>query len=156
MEDPSFDVEVYVYDLSQGLAPVLSPQILGIRLEAIYHTSTVINGKEYYIDQGIKVNTPPGATKYGRPIEVIKMGKTYVDEDILQDYIKELMERTDLKFTAAKYDLFDNNCNHFTDLLTDFLVGKNLDDRILKLPEQVLNTPGGQMLKQMIGGGQLY
>lgn len=154
--EKSYDVKVYVYDLTHGLAPILSPQILGIRLDAIYHTSTVVNNKEYYIDQGIKVTLPPGTTKYGKPIEILSLGKTFVNDELLQDYIQELKQRPDMKYSHQKYDLFDNNCNHFTDVMIEFLVGKNLEDRILHLPQQVLNTPGGQMLKQMIGGGQLY
>ena len=31
-------VQVYVYDLSQGLARVYSPMLLGILIDAIYHT----------------------------------------------------------------------------------------------------------------------
>ena len=91
-------VQVYVYDLSQGLARVYSPMLLGILIDAIYHTSVVIRNKEYYLDQGIKVNSPPGHTKYGTPIEVL-----------------------------------------------------NLEGRILKLPDTVLNTPNGQLLQQMLG-----
>lgn len=154
-EEQSYDVKVYVYDLSHGLAPMLSQQMLGIKLDAIYHTSTVVYNKEFYIDQGIKV-LEVGRTKYGIPIEVIDMGKTFISEDIFTEYLEELKSRPDLKFAAHNYDLFDNNCNHFTDLLVEFLVGKNLEDRIVKLPQQVLNTPTGQLLKQMIGSRQLY
>lgn len=154
-EEESHPVEVYVYDLSQGLAPHLSQQILGVHLEAIYHTSVVVFGKEYYIDQGIKTNSP-GRTKYGRPMKVLKYGETFIDETIFNDFLDELNTREDLKYSAVSYDLFDNNCNHFTDVCLDFLVGKNLEDKILKLPETVLNTPNGQMLKQMLGRNQLY
>ena len=109
-----------------------------------------------YIDQGIKVNSPPGYTKYGTPIEIIDMGDTFINEEIFQEFLDELRNHDKLKYHAINYDLFDNNCNHFTDVLLDFLVGKNLDDRILKLPQQVLGTPSGQMLRQMIGAGGMY
>ncbi|KAG2736758.1 hypothetical protein G9P44_000848 [Scheffersomyces stipitis] len=155
-EEQSYGVQVYVYDLSNGLAAVYSPMILGINLDAIYHTSVVIYNKEHYIDQGIKVNSPPGYTKYGTPIEIIDMGDTFINEEIFQEFLDELRNHDKLKYHAINYDLFDNNCNHFTDVLLDFLVGKNLDDRILKLPQQVLGTPSGQMLRQMIGAGGMY
>ncbi|KAK6455986.1 PPPDE putative peptidase domain-containing protein [Scheffersomyces xylosifermentans] len=155
-EEPSYDVKVYVYDLSHGMAAAYAPMILGINLDAIYHTSVVIYNKEHYIDQGIRVNTPPGFTKYGTPIEVIDMGKTYIDEEIFQEFLDELRHHEKGKYHAINYDLFDNNCNHFTDVVLDFLVGKNLEDRILKLPQQVLNTPNGQMLRQLIGNGGGY
>lgn len=153
MSEESSPVKVYVYDLSHGLAAVYSPMILGRAIDGIFHTSVVFNNKEYYIDQGIKVCNVPGTTKYGAPKEVLSVGDTFVLQDILDEFMDELRTHEDQKYHALKYDLFDNNCNHFTDVVIDFLVGKNLDDRILKLPEQVLATPNGQMLKQMLGGG---
>lgn len=153
MTEESFPVKVYVYDLSQGMAALYSPMILGTRIDAIYHTSVVVYGTEYYIDQGIKHTLRPGTTKYGLPKEVLDMGETFVDKELLDDFLQELHTREDRKYHAVSYDLFDNNCNHFTDVVLDFLVGKNLEDRILKLPQQVLNTPNGAMLRQMIGGG---
>lgn len=144
-------VQVYVYDLSQGLARVYSPMLLGILIDAIYHTSVVIRNKEYYLDQGIKVNSPPGHTKYGTPIEVLEIGTTGVDDELLNDFINELKNHDEMKYHAVNYNLFTNNCKHFTDVVIDFLCGKNLEDRILKLPDTVLNTPNGQLLQQMLG-----
>ena len=144
-------VQVYVYDLSQGLARVYSPMLLGILIDSIYHTSVVIRNKEYYLDQGIKVNSPPGHTKYGTPIEVLEIGTTGVDDELLNDFINELKNHDEMKYHAVNYNLFTNNFNHFTDVVIDFLCGKNLEDRILKLPDTVLNTPNGQLLQQMLG-----
>ncbi|KAG7195657.1 uncharacterized protein KQ657_003427 [Scheffersomyces spartinae] len=146
--DPQYNVKVHVYDLSQGLARVYAPMLLGINLDAIYHTGVVVYDKEHYIDQGVKENYP-GNTKYGTPIEVIDVGSTYISPEIFQEYLDEL--RVDEKYQAHKYDLFENNCNHFTDHMLEFLVGKNLESRILDLPKQVLNSPNGLLLKQMIG-----
>ena len=117
-------VQVYVYDLSQGLARVYSPMLLGILIDAIYHTSVVIRNKEYYLDQGIKVNSPPGHTKYGTPIEVLEIGTTGVDDELLNDFINELKNHDEMKYHAVNYNLFTNNCNHFTDVVIDFLCGK--------------------------------
>jgi desumoylating isopeptidase 1 len=41
------DVELYVYDLSQGLARNMSATLIGVQLDAIYHTSIVFEGVEY-------------------------------------------------------------------------------------------------------------
>lgn len=151
MSEEESSVQVYVYDLSHGLARMYSPMVLGVSIDAIYHTSVVVRNKEYYLDQGIKVNTP-GQTKYGTPIEILEIGKTYVNDEILTDFLNDLKNHEDMKYHAISYDLFTNNCNHFTDVLIEFLCGKNLEERILKLPEAVLNTPNGQLLQQMIGG----
>lgn len=154
-EETAFPVKVYVYDLSHGMAAMYSPMILGTRLDAIYHTSVVVYGRETYIQEGIK-RAQPGKTKYGLPIRVIDMGETYITPEIFDEFLSELESREDMKYHASQYDIFENNCNHFTDVLVDFLVGKNLDEKILKLPEVVLNTPNGQMLKQMIGNGNSF
>lgn len=154
MSEESFPVKVYVYDLSHGMAALYSPMILGTKIDAIYHTSVVVYGNEYYIDQGIKHTPQPGTTKYGLPKEVLDLGETFVDKEIFTEFLEELHNHDEQKYHAQSYDLFDNNCNHFTDVLIDFLVGKNLEDRILKLPQQVLDTPNGVMLRQMIGGGR--
>lgn len=151
-EDQAYPVRVYVYDLSHGLAAQYSPMLLGFKIDAVYHTSVVAYGRETYIQQGIK-SSLPGKTKYGLPLQVLDLGETYITQDIFEEFLEELRAREDLKYHETKYDLFENNCNHFTDVLTDFLVGKNLDEKILNLPEAVLNSPNGQMFKQMMGNG---
>ncbi|CAN3353227.1 hypothetical protein DICA3_E05204 [Diutina catenulata] len=145
-------VKVYVYDLSHGMARTYAPMLLGISLDAIYHTSVVAFGKEYYIDQGVK-RSAPGTTKYGLPVEVLDMGESEIPEEIFDEYLAD--QNSAGKYHPHTYDLFDNNCNHFTDETLQLLVGKNLEDRILNLPQQVLNTPAGQTLRQMLGA-QLY
>jgi hypothetical protein len=146
-----YGVVVYVYDLSHGMASTYAPMFLGIDLDAIYHTSVVVYGKEYYIDQGIQTCAYPGNTKYGMPIDVIDMGDSFIDEEVFIDFISDLKNHDKQKYHAENYDLWNNNCNHFTDVCVEFLTGNNLDDSILRLPETVLNTPNGQLLKSMIG-----
>jgi hypothetical protein len=41
-------------------------------------------------------------------------------------------------FTGEKYDLFNHNCNHFTDECAKKLVGKGIPEDILGLPKMVL------------------
>ena len=51
---------------------------------------------------------------------------------------------------AQSYDLFLHNCNNFTNDFAMFLVGKGIPDHITSLPQTVLNTPFGQMLKPQL------
>lgn len=152
MSEEAVAVKVNVYDLSHGLAAIYSPQFLGKSIDAIYHTLVVVFGKEYYIDQGIRV-AQAGRTKYGVPREVLDAGETYITEDILNEFLEDLKNHEQQKYHALAYDLFENNCNHFTDVVMEFLVGKNLEDRILKLPQEVLNSPLGPMIRLMMNGG---
>ncbi|KAI5958440.1 hypothetical protein CANMA_004220 [Candida margitis] len=157
-EVASTPVQVYVYDLSRGLARNYSRMFLGTEIEAIYHTSVVVRGNEYYIDRGIQtIRASSYHLKYGPPMEVIDVGETFIDDEIIKEFINDLNNREDMKYDAASYDLFTNNCNHFTDTFLEFLCDKKLDERILNLPAVVLETPAGRMLQQMIGGtGQLF
>jgi len=41
------DIELYVYDLSKGLARTMSASFLGVQIDAVYHTSIVMEGIEY-------------------------------------------------------------------------------------------------------------
>lgn len=43
----TMEVELYVYDLSRGLARTMSTSFLGVQIDAVYHTSIVMEGVEY-------------------------------------------------------------------------------------------------------------
>ena len=40
-----YPVEVYVYDLSQGMASQLGSQLIGRPIEGIWHTAVVVHGQ---------------------------------------------------------------------------------------------------------------
>ena len=48
------------------------------------------------------------------------------------------------------YDLFMHNCNNFSNDFAMFLVGKGIPAHITSLPQDVLNTPFGQMLRPQL------
>ncbi|XP_073952958.1 uncharacterized protein [Choristoneura fumiferana] len=45
-------VDLYIYDLTQGLAAILSPAIMGRQVEGVWHTSLVVFRGEYYYGGG--------------------------------------------------------------------------------------------------------
>ncbi|CAD0097656.1 unnamed protein product [Aureobasidium mustum] len=139
------DVELYVYDLSQGLARMMSQGLLGIHIDAVYHTSLVFGGAEYFYGAGVQT-CYPGSTHHGQPMEKIKLGKTEIPLDDILEYLDSLKET----YTAQSYDLFKHNCNNFSNDFSMFLVGKGIPDHITALPETVLNTPFGSMMKQRL------
>lgn len=139
------DVELYVYDLSKGLARQLSRQFLGIQIDAVYHTSIVFGGIEYFYGAGVQT-CYPGTTHHGAPEEVIKLGTTSLPMDVILEYLESLKSI----YTQEAYDLFAHNCNNFSNDFAMFLVGKGIPDHITSLPQQVLNTPFGQMLRPQI------
>lgn len=83
------DVQLLVYDLSQGLARQLSQGFLGFQLDAIYHTSIHLNGLEYVYDGGIIAITP-GTSHLGQPLERIPLGVTELPMDVIEEFLDSL------------------------------------------------------------------
>jgi hypothetical protein len=124
----------------------MSLAFIGTHIEAIYHTSVVIYGKEYYFGQGIQVSRTPGHTPYGRPLQMISMGTTGLTEREFNEYLSNLA----LVWTADRYHLLDNNCNHFTNEVCQFLCSKRIPEYISDLPENFAQTPLGRQLRPML------
>lgn len=85
------DVHLLVYDLSQGMARSMSMGLLGFQLDAIYHTSIQLQGKEYVYDGNIVAITP-GTSHLGRPLQEIHLGKTELPMDVILQYLESLRE----------------------------------------------------------------
>jgi thiol-disulfide isomerase/thioredoxin len=123
----------------------MSRQFLGIQIDAVYHTSIVIENIEYYFGQGVQT-CRAGATHHGQPMETIKLGRTDLPIEIVLEYLESLKE----VYTPESYDLFMHNCNNFSNDFAMFLVGKGIPGHITSLPQTVLDTPFGQMLRPQI------
>ena len=136
------DVELYVYDLSGGMARQYSVHLTGLQIDAIYHTAVVLEGVEYFFGQGIHRKIP-GSTHHGRPMEIIKMGRTQLPMEVIEEYIQSL----ESIYTPESYDLFVHNCNNFSQDLCTFLVGKSIPEKISSLPATFLRTPIGQIMR---------
>ncbi|CAE6418009.1 unnamed protein product [Rhizoctonia solani] len=126
-------VQLYVYDLSGGLAKALSTQMTGKQIDGVWHTS------------GIST-TAPGRSHHGQPLQIIDFGETAIDEETFNDYLHEIREH----YTADKYHLLDFNCNSFTNDVIGFLTGQHTPSWIRDLPADFLSTPFGASLRPMI------
>ena len=80
------DVHLLIYDLSRGLASQMSMGILGFQLDAIYHTSIELQGREYVYDGGI-IDITPGSSHLGQPLQRLKLGTTNLPMDIVHEYL---------------------------------------------------------------------
>src|ERR1700761_3475289 len=119
--------------------------ILTVGSDAVYHTAIVLDGIEYFYGAGVQT-TYAGSTHHGRPMETIKLGQTNLPMEIILEYLDSLKQI----YTAQSYDLFLHNCNNFSSDFAMFLVGRGIPDHITSLPQTVLNTPFGQMLKPQL------
>ncbi|KAF8517353.1 thioredoxin family protein [Hysterangium stoloniferum] len=138
-------VQLYVYDLSNGLARQLSLQMTGRQIDGIWHTSVVVFGKEIFYGQGISI-TLPGKSHHGTPLKVVDMGETAIDEGTFEEYLNEIRGH----YTADKYHLLDFNCNSFTNDCVGFLTGGSIPSWIKDLPQEFLSTPFGAALRPTI------
>ena len=74
MADDGEEVLLYVYDLSNGFARLMSQGLLGKHIDGVWHTSVVVNGaEEVYFGQGIQ-RAVPGTTPHGQPLQIISLG----------------------------------------------------------------------------------
>lgn len=138
-------VSLHVYDISYGMARNYSQTFLGKQLEGIWHTGVVVFGKEWYWGGEIQEDRP-GKTPYGTPTKVIKLGETFVPEEVFRDFISEIRPR----YRLDTYQLLSNNCNNFSQEVTQFLTGQSIPADILNLPDEALTSPMGQMIKPML------
>jgi len=142
---------LHVYDLSNGLARQMSQAFLGKQIDGIWHTGVVSYGKEFFFGGGIQVGMP-GRTPYGHPVDRIDLGETRIPEDVFIEFLNDISPR----FSMDTYDLLRNNCNHFSQEAAKFLTGKSIPDYITGLPDDVMQTPLGGMIRQMLDRVQDY
>jgi hypothetical protein len=142
-------VSLHVYDLSQGLAAQFSQMFIGRRIEGVWHTGVVAFGYEYYFGGGIQKGVPL-MTPYGRPVRVESLGTTTKTQEELHEFLRSISSQ----FSAATYDLLNNNCNNFSNAVSNFLLGSSIPNYITGLPAEFLATPFGQMIAPSLSSMQ--
>ncbi|NWU97986.1 DESI1 isopeptidase, partial [Upupa epops] len=149
MEEPLalHPVKLYVYDLSKGMARRLSPIMLGKQLDGIWHTSIIVHKDEFFYGSGGITSCPPGGTLLGPPDSVVDLGNTEVTEEIFLEYLSSLGESM---FRGESFNIFEHNCNTFSNEVAQFLTGKKIPSYITDLPAEVLATPFGQALRPFL------
>lgn len=140
-------VSLAVYDLSRGMAAAMSQQILGQRIDGIWHSGIVVYGVEYYFGGGIQCS-PAGqfSVQNSLPNQMLEMGQTTKTKSELEYFLRSVSHL----YSMTTYDLINNNCNNFADAVCKFLTGHGIPTHIVDLPRIVFSTPGGQMLRPMI------
>ena len=67
----------------------MSRNFLGTHIDAVYHTSLCFGGIEYFFGAGVQT-CYPGSSHHGRPMEVISMGRTQLDMEVILEYLESL------------------------------------------------------------------
>jgi desumoylating isopeptidase 1 len=120
-QQPLGRVQLLVYDLSRGMALTMSQQILGQQIEGIWHTGILVFDVEYYFGGGIQAQQAGMFARQHQmaPARVLDIGVTSKTKNDLQAFLLSLHGR----FNASTYDLTRNNCNNFSDTVSQFLTG---------------------------------
>lgn len=79
-------IKLQVYDVSNGMAKMMSLPLLGKQIDGIWHTGIVAYGKEYYYGSGISYDIP-GKTPFGTPVKNIDLGFSSISE---KDFLEKL------------------------------------------------------------------
>jgi thioredoxin len=137
-------VTVYLYDISNGMARTFGHMFVGKPVEGVWHTSIVVFGKEYYFQGGIAIDRPK-MTPFGLPVKTIEMGNTELAEEDLNAYLVDIKPQ----FTPESYNIFDHNCNHFSNTLCEFLTGNHIPKDIMEQAKEYKDTPIGQFIKNL-------
>ena len=138
----SNSVELYVYDLSRGLAKTMSFGFIGKQLDGIWHTGVVVFKTEYFFGGGIQA-AKPGTAVTGLNFVKLTLGFTNRTPADLQAFLLDIRP----KYTQDTYRLLSHNCNHFSNELSKFLLnGLEIPKHILELPDEVVSTPLGSIL----------
>lgn len=143
----SYPVQVYIYDITRGMARQLSPVMIGKQIEGVWHTGIVVYGKEIFFGGAGIADCPPGHTILGPPDLTVDLGSTEVPEEVFMEYLTSLGEST---FSGDKYHLFEHNCNTFSNEVAQFLTGRKIPSYVTDLPSEVLSTPFGQALLPLL------
>ena len=146
-------VNLYIYDLSKGMARQLSFPMLGKQIDGVWHTAIVCFGKEYFYGSNGISSCHPTTTVLGPPDETVCLGETCVNKTIFRDYLSGLSRDI---FRPDKYQLFHHNCNTFSNEVAQFLTGKKIPSYITDLPQEVMSTPFGAMISQFFEGMQVH
>ncbi len=74
-------VELYIYDLSGGMAKSLLPMLgLNFDLEGVWHTAIVVHGLEWFYGSSGIEHCSPGGTLMGRPLKIEQLGETSISQ----------------------------------------------------------------------------
>mmetsp|Transcript_124615 Transcript_124615/g.265828 ORF Transcript_124615/g.265828 Transcript_124615/m.265828 type:complete len:455 (+) Transcript_124615:113-1477(+) len=141
-----WEVTLHLYDLSRGAAAWLSPWLLNQKLEGVWHTGIVVYGREYYFG-GELYTDMPGETGFGTPMFSVSLGYTLRHREELHAFVAQTLRPL---FKRENYDAAFNNCNHFTDRVSMYLLGKHIPEEVLCQPELLLRSTLGRTLRPLL------
>uniref|UniRef100_A0A914UIW6 PPPDE domain-containing protein n=1 Tax=Plectus sambesii TaxID=2011161 RepID=A0A914UIW6_9BILA len=139
-------VQVYVYELTNGMARAMSRSLLGFEVEGIWHTGIVAYNREYFFGSHGISNVVPGGV-IGQPTEIIDIGESEIPINVFKEFLRELASD---RFHGTKYNLLEHNCNNFSNEVAQFLTGNPIPAKIVNLPSDVMRSPFRQSIRPFL------
>ncbi|CDR95020.1 PPPDE peptidase domain-containing protein [Babesia bigemina] len=141
-------VYLKVYDLSRGMASMISMPLLGFQMDGLWHTSIAVFGNEYLFGQGISYCEEARCEEATNlPLtRKILLGETSVTKELFHEYIDSLQ----VTFSPESYHLLRWNCNHFTNTAAEFLTGNGIPDEYVKMIDRIEQSPSGKIVLGLI------
>ena len=149
-------VELAIYDLTMGMAKQMAAPLAGLldgkSVEMVPHTGVRVFGREIVYAGGV-LSQPIATVEAGmgrKPNQIERLGTTTKTEAEVQTFLRSISH----EWTASNYDLWEHNCNNFSERVAQFLTGSSIPRWILDFPREMRSTPLGQMLAPMLGTSQ--
>ena len=134
-------VTLHQYDLSQGMAKEYSGMLLGQQFDGVWHTGICVYGKEFFFGGGMCWDGV-GRTPFGKPDKTVLLGMTRTQEPAFLDHLKKNLK----EFCEDAYDIVNNNCNHFTNFATQFLLNKGIPEDVMGQSKYLSDSPFATMI----------
>jgi len=158
------NVELLLYDISYGASRLFSPLLLGQSFEAIYHSSVLVFGAEYWYGGHVFESDPPidprifgppltdsleqlEASVYKDDLRVVHQGFTLATLPELRAFLHRVMKP---RYGREHYDVLSHNCNHFSEEVVRFLTGKSIPVAVGKLSESLMSTPAAKRMRPFL------
>lgn len=133
-----------------GLVQLAATKILALAGTPAYHTSIILDGREYFFDSlGVVTAAPMWSHMAGgtRPLdeertEVIPMGDAQCSG-------QEMAEALSPFFQKGSYDILYKNCNHFTDCALYMLCRKRLGSQYNRLERMLANPMSTALINRL-------
>ncbi|XP_038136289.1 desumoylating isopeptidase 1a isoform X1 [Cyprinodon tularosa] len=175
---PRYNVQLYIYDLSRGMARNLSPIMLDnchwfkrvqklskwacCLLSSPTDLLVVVAGKQ--LDGIWHTAIVAYGDEFffgGEGISSCSPGGTMLgppdtivelgETEVTEEiFMDYLSSLGETTYRGERYRLFEHNCNTFTNEVAQFLTGRTIPSYITDLPSEVLSTPFGQILRPIL------
>lgn len=149
---PLSTVQLYRYDLANGVVRTMGPALIGEAVEGICHPSVVAYEREFFFGSGAGVvAATPGQTEFGQPQHMESLGTTEKTEAEFIAWAN--CQNGGGGFSLSDYHLTERNSNHFSQAAVRFLHGCDMPEDILDVTPPPVDAALGRAVRSLLERG---